>query len=392
MSADRDVAPRFRRFRWIALLGLVAVLLAVAAERGVRAWLAHGSPSAGAEWIWVEGRLPRYTGPRAFYVYRDFELAEAAPATELRVAADEEYLVYLDGRRIGSNVYRPEVALDRYRVGDLLEPGRHRLAVELRSTRGAGGLLLALVDPETGETLLATDESWRAFDHYHPGVLEAWLPMSEGEPVISWGPPPTGRWGRVDLGPVRPRFDEVAGDLWTRRIQLPERRSSAAPGREGWEPVTVESAADPEPGPPAPVSRFDWGEEVTGYLVVEQKSALGLPVGLGYLDLEADLEPGVLPFMAMPADVEIVFLPGASLWRDVVPRRFRTLRLLGLSALQGVWVEPVPEEALAELPEAPPPVPPGVFGLRPPPLRTPVEDEVRRELERFPGVAGGEGF
>lgn len=369
------------------MVGVLAVLAVVAAELGMRAWLAERSPAAGAEWIWVEGRLPLYTGPRAFYAYRDFELGEASPEAELRALADGEYLVYLDGHRIGSNVYRPDAAMDRYRVGDLLEPGRHRLAVELRSGRGAGGLLLALVDPGSGRTLVATDPSWRTFSHYHPGVLEGWLPMSAGTSALSWGPPPTGRWGWVELGPVWPRFAEVAGDLWTRRARLPERQSSAAPGREAWQPVTV---TQDDPGGLGPVSRFDWGEEVTGYLVVEQASVLGLPVGLGYLDV--DLEPGVRPSLAMPADVEIVFLPGAALWRDAVPRRLRTLRILGLPALRRVWIEPVPEERLTELPEPPPPTPPGVFGLDPPPSRTPVEDEVRRELERVPGVTGGEGF
>lgn len=363
----------------------------MAAERGVRAWLAHQSPGAGAEWIWVEGRLPQYTGPRAFTAYRDFELPEASGEVELRVLADEEYLVYLDGRRIGSNVYRPGAPMDRYRVGDLLGPGRHRLAVELRSGRGAGGLLLALVDSETGRTLLATDSSWSTFAHYHPGVLEGWWPMSEGVPALSWGPPPTGRWGWVELGPWRPRFDDVAGDLWSRRARLPVRQSSAAPGREAWELVTAMEVGS-SGGSLGPVSRFDWGEEVTGYLVVEQDDPLGLPVGLGYLDVDVDPEPGARPAMAVPADVEVIFLPGAPLWRDAVPRSFRTLRLLGLPSVRRVWVEPVPKETLAALPEPPPAVPPGVLGLQPPPLRTPVEDEVRRELERVPGVTGGEGF
>ena len=30
----------------------------------------------------------------------------------------------------------------------------------------------------------------------------------------------------------------------------------------------------------------------------------------------------------------------------------------------------------------------GVFGLEPPPLRTPVQDEIWRELQRVPGVRG----
>ena len=44
---------------------------------------------------------------------------------------------------------------------------------------------------------------------------------------------------------------------------------------------------------------------------------------------------------------------------------------------------------LLALPRLAPAEPPGVFGLTPPPLRTPVENEVRRELESLPRRSGG---
>ncbi len=52
---------------------------------------------------------------------------------------------------------------------------------------------------------------------------------------------------------------------------------------------------------------------------------------------------------------------------------------------------PVDEAALGRFPppRAAAPVR-GVLGIVPPPLRTPVEDEVWRELEGVPGVAGRE--
>ena len=77
--------------------------------------------------------------------------------------------------------------------------------------------------------------------------------------------------------------------------------------------------------------------------------------------------------------------PGSREWLDPRPRRLRFARVLGLPGVVGARIEPLagsePGVAGAEAPVR------GVLGLVPPPLRTPVEDEVWRELERVPGVA-----
>lgn len=366
----RARAPSGRSVGWL-LVALGLVLLLTAAERQVRAGLAGRSPAPGAEWIWADGRVARTTGPRAFYAVTDLHLDAVPSSAEARVLADEEYVLWLNGRRVGSNRYREHAGLDRYQVGDLLLPNGNRIVAEVRSGRGAGGLLLALVGPE-GEPLAATGESWRIFEQFHPGVVEGWVPTDKGAPAVSWGPPPTGRWGRVEPGRSLPRFEEATGDLWRRRILFPERlRARSTDGR--WVP------AGEAPATLGPIAAFDWGRPVTGYLVLEQRAPAGVPVGL----VELAPEEG--------EEVEVVFQPGAPLWRDVVPRRFRFARVTGLSGLERAWVEPVDPEVLAELP-APPAEPPGVFGLDPPPLRTPVQNEVRRELESLPRRSGWEGL
>ena len=145
----------------VAAVACAGLLLAALALAGWRHWRDADLPTGDAEWIWAElpDRLPT---PLAFYAVRDFTLdavpgagggeaaggaaASGVPdpgAAELRLLADEEYVVWLNGQRIGSNRYRPGAPLDVYRVGDLLLPGPNRLIVELRSSRGrrrtAGG-------------------------------------------------------------------------------------------------------------------------------------------------------------------------------------------------------------------------------------------------------------
>ncbi len=86
-------------------------------------------------------------------------------------------------------------------------------------------------------------------------------------------------------------------------------------------------------------------------------------------------------------------------WLDARLRRFRYALVIGIERPLGARVYAVEPRAAARgglevAPETAPPGPPapslgrGVFGLAPPRLRTPVEDEVRRKLERLQGVAG----
>lgn len=294
---------------------------------------------------------------------RDFDLDEAPERAALLVTADEEYVLWLNGGRVGSNRYASGRPLDRFEVSSLLQPAGNRLAVELRSGRGHGGLLAAL-DLGPGRKPVVTDAGWRVLRRDVPGLREGWAPIGGGEPAISWGRPPVGRWGR----PAR----------WTDR------------------PVASEVCALCEPGgaqrragrPPRRVS-FDFGREVTGYLVLERsaETAAGHGPGVGLFTAGTLPEaPLASPDVAAP----VVAMPGSRVWSDVTPRRFRWVVVTGLDGLERARVLPVADGALAALPE---PVPgeagaPSVFGLDVPRERTEVADEVRRTLLRGEGPPG----
>ena len=335
---------------------LLLALLAAAGERAAARWAASGLPTGDAEWIWAP--LPgEPKHPIAFWAVRDFTLDAVPEAASLLIAADEEYVVHLNGARVGSNRYAPGRPLDRYEVGPLLLPAGNRLAVELRSSRGQGGLLAAL-DLGEGREPVVSDRRWRVLRRDRPGVPEGWAPAGGGEPAASWGRPPVGRWGRPQRWADRPRAAEVCALC----------EPGAAGRRAGRAPEEVV---------------FDFGREVAGYLVLERSAdaaADGDTAAALLTAGERAPDPLAAPELAAP----VLAMPGAREWTDPTPRRFRRVTVTGLEGLERARVLPVEDGALAALPG---PVPGEgalrpVLGLEISRERSAVADEVRRTLRR----------
>jgi hypothetical protein len=353
-----------RRAAAVLAVFLAASIVAVG-ERALRSRRdAARLPTAGAEWIWAP--LGRTVEPLAFYAARDFELAAPPARAQILAAADEEYVLYLNGRRVGSGGTgslgagsRPP--LDAYEVAPLLVPGANRLVAELRSGRGAGGFLARLADG-AGRTLVATDAGWRIVRRYRPGLVRGWLPLAgpaatEREAAAVWSRPPAGRWGAPRAAAARPLFAGGFGPVVAARLD-----ARIVPRRPG-------------------VAWVDLGREVEGYLALEVAPRSGRQVALLYLGPPA---PGAPP-------VPCVVAPGAPLWTDVAPRRLRAFPVEGDLEVTGARVYPAGAAPLAPAPPIPADLPRrGLLGLAPPPSATPVEDEVWRELQRLSGVAPGE--
>ncbi|MBW8873469.1 MAG: hypothetical protein JF614_00760 [Acidobacteria bacterium] len=361
------VRPPIRRRRWsaITLIVTLVILILALAARGLPGARARATlATKDAQWIWKDVNWDDHQ-PTAFYVLRDFDVAAPPAEARLLITADEEYVLTLNGRTIGAGAFHPGAILDVYEVGPLLLPGANRLMVELRSSRGAGGLLASLVDG-AGRSLVGTDDRWRIFPKYELGLERGWLPLTGGAPVYCWGYPPMGRWGRPRPGPVKPLFGGLGELDFLSKAAVPAASSFPLP------PVLPVATGRP-PGSPV---LYDWGREVTGYLSVEVPPSAKLGVALLFT---GDQPPD--PLRSEPGG-SILVVPGRHQWMDARPRRFRYAVILGL----------VPPASLSMLPAPVPPVPvreeKGVFGIEPPPLRTPVEDEVWGKLQRLSGVAG----
>lgn len=345
-----------------ALVLLLLLGLAVAAERG--RWftrlLASGTPER--TWIWAAAS-PREVKARAFFLARDFELAAVPPAARLEVMADPEYLVRLNGRRIGSAEYRPDSPIDVYDARSALRVGRNRLLLELRSATGSGGATLRLTDGD-GHELLASDAKWRVYGGIWRALSDLDSPPPTGSPSAVLGVAPFGRWSLPALR-ARPTYLETvandavaparawrpAGDGNWRRLAARKRRAERLAAGE--------------------VTEIDFGEEIAGYL---------------HLDLEPQPTVEGMLFFATTAgesldrapDSVVVAVPNLNFWQDVAPRRFRYLTLVGLPSVRRVAVVPLRADAAAGL--GPPPPVPGLFGQPAEPARVPLVEELRRRL------------
>ena len=362
-SAPPSPSPNPRRPRvWTVWVVAAVVVFALAlATRALPGLRARSLPTGRAEWIWRPiDRLDH--SPTAFYAVRDFSLDDPPARARLLVTADEEYVLTLNGQRIGTGAFDPAAPLDVYEVGPLLLPGGNRLLVELRSARGVGGLLASLVDAADGRQIVKTDASWRIFPRHEPGLPLGWLPIGGGAPALSWGIPPVGRWGRPRAGETRPLLADAT-----------------APPLPAIPAATVLPFALPDGlndgGSPDPAVLYDWGRPVEGFLTFDVR-----PLETQGTALLFTGEAPPDPLKARPT-AAVLIQPGRRDWLDARPRRFRYALLVGLGARAAAAVLP------ARARPAPKPLDGEVFGIQGPPLRTPVEDEVWSKLQRLPGVA-----
>ncbi len=361
-----------------AMLGLA--VLAGGAQRFAPRVLESGN---GARWIWAPGDY-RDGEPIAFYAVRELELEAACPA-RIAITADDTYLLYVNGRRVGTGGYRPEAPLDEYQVGDFLEAGMNRILVEARSSRGAGGLLAELLPGDACglHRPIPTDSSWRIFRRYDPGLFGGWALPEAGEAPKVWGPPPTGRWRLAAARRRRPiPFQGFLSPL--RQPPLWHR---------SYHSVSWQELDAPQPRIPAlgPQQVFDWGEEVTGFISFDLRSGEGEP-GLLYVSAEPPESED------RPPDAVIVPVPGRHYWEDAQPRRFRYLLLVGVEPASRIEVDLLDSEAALALgvgstrrgadatharagDGAPQDQHDGVFGIEPPRSYSKVEEQVWKRLE-----------
>jgi len=362
---------RWRRAWFLLIAAVFSLALVTRSLPPVRA--RSTLPTGEAQWIWkARDRKDHY--PTAFYAIRDFELASPPARARLLITADEEYVVTLNGKRIGAGAYLSRNALgdeasaplDVYEVGPLLRPGGNRLLVELRSGRGAGGLLSTLEDGATGERLVVTDERWRIFPRHELGLVRGWSPIDprgdegDGEAAFCWGYPPIARWGRPEAGKPEPLL--AAG---------PPLPAVSA------QPLSLDLGARETRRPPGWPVLYDWGREVEGRLALDLPPAKQPGAALLFVGNEPP-DP-----LRAPPTAAVLVMAGRHDWMDALPRRFRYALVLGLVRPATAAVLPAPvRPALPRNPEEM-----KVFGIEGPPLRTPVEDEVWRKLEGFAGIA-----
>ena len=135
------------------------------------------------KWIQVQEEQELQVGSRPVYLLRqEFNLVSVPEVATLNISAQGIYTAFINGIRVGADELTPgyteygkRIQLQEYQVSDLLVEGSNAIAVELADGwfRGAVGItqrgnqygnrvaLIARVRDGSGNTLVATDESWR---------------------------------------------------------------------------------------------------------------------------------------------------------------------------------------------------------------------------------------
>src|SRR5438309_1942317 len=146
---DTSSNLRFRALSAICFLALwFALICACHGEAGeaekmsaLAAAERDESPTNGlGDWIWTDKTLNLQT----VQFWKSFEIPNAAVVVHarLRMTADDEYTLFLDGREVGHGAEWHE--LFDYNLTPLMFPGRHILAVNAVNSFSFAGMLLGM--------------------------------------------------------------------------------------------------------------------------------------------------------------------------------------------------------------------------------------------------------
>ena len=138
---------------------------------------AYLSPTNGlGSWIWASNTF----NGQICHLWKTFEIPEKSVVAKagLVMTADNEFTLYLDGRKLGHGAEWHELFV--FDLSQILSPGRHVLAVEAINGVSFAGMLFGLrVDLTDGHVIeVKSDKSWRIV----PEGFERWEKKLEAQP------------------------------------------------------------------------------------------------------------------------------------------------------------------------------------------------------------------
>ena len=242
-------------------------------------WVDYASPApeiAWGQWIWVPGEdATRHAPVGRRYFRRTFNTpGQPVVRAFLRVAADDNVQVFLNGRVVGEQVgwtpYR------EFEVSRFLLPGTNLISavvgnVRTASPTNAAGLLCNLSLTFSGGTGLEipSDENWRCSPNETPGWSEAVFDDREWPTAVPVAAPGAGPWGKVTSPDtlLMPDAAGLPGEL--RIILLPTDRDFRV---DKLEPGVRYAASflNPQTGESQPLAAVAEGDAKNSWLVPQR--------------------------------------------------------------------------------------------------------------------------
>jgi hypothetical protein len=269
--------------------------------------------TGGAQWIWARHRMSD-NQPVAFFAARDFDLPATRYYTRLRIAADPEYELWVNGKEIAGRQTGVQPTLDLYDISSLVQTGRNRVVVAIRAPKGVGGLLASIdIAPET-ENWIVSDGSWTIYRHWHPDLPRRNVAGVFSQPPMIIGPPPVGRWNYLTIV-ARPPEAPPAKTLPPRDV-FPMLTYLPAIRMRGGIAVAVADRAR--------ATAFDFGfTRGRVRLVRDASPGVSRVVNVRFANIRPEL--GYLDFNLRP----VVFAPGELAVTTTEPHNFRYVMVFG---------------------------------------------------------------
>src|SRR5256885_13484706 len=127
----------------------------------VGAALASSAGAQEAEWVWSPEHAKEGVPTGEACHFRKTLSLKAPEGGQVVIAADDQYELYINGRRIGAGEATKK--LDEYDVTKFLARGANVIAVRVQNTTGKTAALVARVTIKDGGewSSYSTDASWR---------------------------------------------------------------------------------------------------------------------------------------------------------------------------------------------------------------------------------------
>ncbi|HUP64062.1 MAG TPA: hypothetical protein VM557_02125 [Thermoanaerobaculia bacterium] len=254
-----------------------------------------GRTTGGASWLWSDHRIAEDT-PESFFLVRDFDFPPNSTFLHLRVVADPGYTLWFNGAEIGGS-HSEGRTIETYDVTVQARPEGNRVVIGVRSARGVGGVLASVDLAPMKRNWLVTDESWRLYDRWIPGLLQSGFEAPGASTPRVLGRPPFGRWNYPE-----PKSGEPFGE---RRSVIPAREvirfDASLPRLEKKSGIMVAGSV------PASAAAFDFGH-VLGRAALRVSPGPTRVVSVRYAGHPDDLNLEALPeaFVVGESEREVV--------------------------------------------------------------------------------------
>src|ERR1043165_3443348 len=113
----------------------------------------------GASWVWDEpdaNKVAQNNDPR--YLRRSFELSAKVVQAQLWITADNHYVVYVNGQKVGEDAEWNSV--EKYDVARHLVVGKNVLAIQAKNQGGVAGVIarLHITTADKKDLFIVTDQ------------------------------------------------------------------------------------------------------------------------------------------------------------------------------------------------------------------------------------------